>query len=62
MAGEDTQSLWLEFGRTHDKALRDRLILTYAPLVKYVAGRLGSGLPTHHWQIAWMRANWAQSR
>ena len=47
MAGEDTQSLWLEFGRTHDKALRDRLILTYAPLVKYVAGRLGSGLPTH---------------
>ena len=27
--------------------LRDRLILTYAPLVKYVAGRLGSGLPTH---------------
>src|SRR5207237_1601237 len=30
-----------------DKALRDRLILTYAPLVKYVAGRLGSGLPAH---------------
>ena len=47
MAGEETQALWLEFGRTHDKALRDRLILTYAPLVKYVAGRLGSGLPTH---------------
>ena len=45
-------------GRTHrhcgsssrarsDQALRDRLILTYAPLVKYVAGRLGSGLPAH---------------
>ena len=47
MAGEDTQSLWLEFRRTKDKALRDRLILTYAPLVKYVAGRLGSGLPAH---------------
>ncbi len=30
-----------------DKALRDRLILTYAPLVKFVAGRLGSGLPAH---------------
>src|SRR6266516_2179029 len=41
------QALWLEFGRTHDKGLRDRLILTYAPLVKYVAGRLGSGLPAH---------------
>ena len=47
MAGEEIQELWLEFGRTHDKAIRDRLILTYAPLVKYVAGRLGSGLPAH---------------
>jgi RNA polymerase sigma factor FliA len=47
VAGEDTQALWLEFRRTNDKALRDRLILTYAPLVKYVAGRLGSGLPAH---------------
>jgi RNA polymerase sigma factor for flagellar operon FliA len=47
VAGEDTQALWLEFRRTNDKAIRDRLILTYAPLVKYVAGRLGSGLPAH---------------
>jgi RNA polymerase sigma factor for flagellar operon FliA len=41
------QSLWLEYRRTHDQALRDRLIVAYAPLVKYVAGRLGSGLPAH---------------
>ncbi len=47
MAVEDTQNLWLEFRRTGDQKLRDRLILTYAPLVKYVAGRLGSGLPAH---------------
>ena len=47
MAAEDTHALWVEFRRTNDKALRDRLILTYAPLVKYVAGRLGSGLPAH---------------
>jgi len=47
VAGEDTQTLWLEFRRTNDQAIRDRLILTYAPLVKYVAGRLGSGLPAH---------------
>jgi RNA polymerase sigma factor FliA len=47
VAGEDIQALWVEFGRTHDKGIRDRLILTYAPLVKYVAGRLGSGLPAH---------------
>jgi RNA polymerase sigma factor for flagellar operon FliA len=45
---EDTQSLWREFSANKgDQALRDRLILTYAPLVKYVAGRLGSGLPAH---------------
>jgi RNA polymerase sigma factor FliA len=43
----DTAPLWREFKRTGDQALRDRLILTYAPLVKYVAGRLGSGLPAH---------------
>src|SRR6266540_4980735 len=36
-----------EFRKSRDKAIRDRLILTYAPLVKYVAGRLGSGLPAH---------------
>ncbi|HLM35577.1 MAG TPA: RNA polymerase sigma factor WhiG [Gaiellaceae bacterium] len=42
----DTQ-LWQEFARTKSKGARDRLILTYAPLVKYVAGRLGSGLPAH---------------
>ncbi|MDX6480665.1 MAG: polymerase sigma factor FliA [Gaiellaceae bacterium] len=44
---DETQSLWLEYRRTGDQKLRDRLILTYAPLVKYVAGRLGSGLPAH---------------
>jgi RNA polymerase sigma factor for flagellar operon FliA len=47
VAGEETQAIWLEFSRTRDKSIRDRLILTYAPLVKYVAGRLGSGLPAH---------------
>ena len=44
---DETQTLWLQFRKTGDQALRDRLILTYAPLVKYVAGRLGSGLPAH---------------
>jgi RNA polymerase sigma factor FliA len=48
VAGDtETLSLWLEYRRTGDQALRDRLILMYAPLVKYVAGRLGSGLPAH---------------
>ena len=44
---DDTQGLWREYRRSRDQALRDRLILTYAPLVKFVAGRLGSGLPAH---------------
>ena len=43
----ESRSLWLEYRRTHDKVVRDRLIVTYSPLVKYVAGRLGSGLPAH---------------
>jgi RNA polymerase sigma factor for flagellar operon FliA len=47
VATADTQSLWLDYRRTKDKRIRERLILTYAPLVKYVAGRLGSGLPSH---------------
>ena len=47
MSVEDTKGLWQEYRRSRDEKLRDRLILTYAPLVKYVAGRLGSGLPAH---------------
>ncbi len=47
VAAEDTQGLWLEYQHSKDKGIRDRLILTYAPLVKYVAGRVGSGLPAH---------------
>lgn len=40
-------ALWRQYGSTHDLALRDRLMLHYAPLVKYVAGRVGTGLPSH---------------
>jgi RNA polymerase sigma factor for flagellar operon FliA len=43
----DTRSLWIEYRQTGSKELRDRLIIMYSPLVKYVAGRLGSGLPAH---------------
>jgi RNA polymerase sigma factor for flagellar operon FliA len=48
MAGDsESRRLWLEYRRTGDKALRDRLIINYSPIVKYVAGRLASGLPSH---------------
>ena len=38
-------ALWQEFKETNDPQLRERLILHYSPLVKYVAGRVGVGLP-----------------
>src|SRR5438045_3370255 len=47
MTTDDAAPIWEEYKRTHNPQLRDRLILTYAPLVKYVAGRLGTGLPAH---------------
>jgi RNA polymerase sigma factor FliA len=37
--------LWREFKTTAAPDLRERLILHYSPLVKYVAGRVGVGLP-----------------
>ncbi|MBA0128233.1 FliA/WhiG family RNA polymerase sigma factor [Haloechinothrix sp. YIM 98757] len=40
-------ALWREFARAPCQSVRERLVLHYAPLVKYVAGRVGTGLPTH---------------
>jgi RNA polymerase sigma factor for flagellar operon FliA len=37
--------LWREYKDTGEERLRERLILHYSPLVKYVAGRVGVGLP-----------------
>jgi RNA polymerase sigma factor FliA len=37
--------LWREFKTSGETGLRERLILHYSPLVKYVAGRVGVGLP-----------------
>ena len=37
--------LWRDYRRDADPSVRERLILHYAPLVKYVAGRVGAGLP-----------------
>lgn len=39
--------LWVRYRETADPALRERLILQYAPLVKYVAGRVAVGLPSN---------------
>jgi RNA polymerase sigma factor for flagellar operon FliA len=47
-AAETTEldSLWREFKSTQSPQARERLILHYAPLVKYVASRVATGLPT----------------
>ncbi|BAS27521.1 RNA polymerase sigma factor WhiG [Limnochorda pilosa] len=37
--------LWQAFKQTRDPEVRERLILRYASLVKYVAGRIAIGLP-----------------
>jgi RNA polymerase sigma factor FliA len=39
------RALWQDFKQSADPRLRERLILHYSPLVKYVAGRVGVGLP-----------------
>lgn len=36
---------WLLYKKTADLGARERLIVNYLPLVKYVAGRVGAGLP-----------------
>ena len=37
--------LWRRYKATGDRSARERLILQYSPLVKYVAGRVSVGLP-----------------
>ena len=42
---EELMELWREFKATGSGTARERLILHYAPLVKYVASRVATGLP-----------------
>ena len=39
------EALWRDYKQTASQSARDRLILHYSPLVKFVAGRVGVGLP-----------------
>src|SRR6478752_3791402 len=45
MKGDGIADLWTAYRAGPTRDLRDRLILHYSPLVKYVAGRIGVGLP-----------------
>jgi len=42
---QQLEVVWREFKDSGAQNAREQLILHYAPLVKYVAGRLGAGLP-----------------
>jgi RNA polymerase sigma factor for flagellar operon FliA len=44
-SGEDLDRLWEEYRQTRAPHLRNRLVVQYAPLVKYVAGRLRTRMP-----------------
>ena len=43
----DVARLWERYVADRDVALREELIIHYAPLVKYVAGRVAVGMPAH---------------
>jgi RNA polymerase sigma factor for flagellar operon FliA len=43
----ELKETWSLYKAEHDEKARERLVLAYAPLVKYVAGRMSSGLPSH---------------
>ena len=47
LSEERVRELWSRYKNQGDFSARERLILAYAPLVKYVAGRMSSGLPAH---------------
>jgi RNA polymerase sigma factor for flagellar operon FliA len=43
----ELKDLWRRYKTSGDERARERLVVAYSPLVKYVAGRMGSGLPAH---------------
>ena len=43
----ELRDLWRRYKDNGDPQARERLVLAYSPLVKYVAGRMSSGLPAH---------------
>jgi len=47
LSSDELAALWRRYKISHDPLARERLVLTYAPLCKYVAGRIGSTLPSY---------------
>jgi RNA polymerase sigma factor for flagellar operon FliA len=45
MSADDALELWREYRRTEDPRVRDRLVLTFAPMVKYIVYRKVREMP-----------------
>ena len=43
----ELRELWTRYKKKRDEKAREQLVLAYSPLVKFVAGRMSSGLPAH---------------
>ena len=43
----ELRDLWKRYKDDGDATARERLVVAYSPMVKFVAGRLGAGLPSH---------------
>ena len=43
----ELKELWRRCKEEGDERARERLVVAYSPLVKYVAGRMAAGLPSH---------------
>jgi RNA polymerase sigma factor for flagellar operon FliA len=43
----ELRDMWRRYKTDGDTRARERLVVAYSPLVKYVAGRMASGLPPH---------------
>jgi RNA polymerase sigma factor for flagellar operon FliA len=43
----ELKELWHRCKEEGDERARERLVVAYSPLVKYVAGRMAAGLPSH---------------
>jgi RNA polymerase sigma factor for flagellar operon FliA len=43
----ELRDLWRRYKEEGDAGARERLVVAYSPMVKFVAGRLGAGLPSH---------------
>jgi RNA polymerase sigma factor FliA len=43
----ELREMWRRYKADGDQRARERLVVAYSPLVKYVAGRMASGLPPH---------------